>query len=71
MLDNINVRFFCMESDPEINEVEISHDEFTEIYAISESFKPRLDIVKYSLYANGCRQLCITLWVDRETAEPV
>jgi hypothetical protein len=72
MLESINVRFFCFEvTEDGIEEVEIEHPEFVDLYAIAECLKPRLDIVKHSVFANGCRQLCITLWAERETGEPV
>ena len=72
MLESINVRFFCFDvSEGESDLVEIDHSEFVELYAIAEALKPRLEIEKHSVFANGCRQLCITLWAERETGEPI
>ena len=73
MLESINVRFFCFDilAGEGLDLVEIDHSEFVELYATAECLKPRLDIEKHSVFANGCRQLCITLWATRETGEPV
>jgi hypothetical protein len=56
MLEAINVRFFGLDSE---DTVEISHREFVELYAANPS--ARIDIEKHSVFANGVRQLCITL----------
>ena len=62
MLKEINVRFFV--ADYETNEewgepVEVEYREFVERYA--ENPHGRVDIEKHSVFANGVRQLCITL----------
>lgn len=73
MLESINVRFFAFEQDEfgELDTVEIDYNEFTDLRSIAEPMGARTDIVKYSVFANGCRQLCVTLWAERETGEPV
>ena len=56
MLKEIDVRFFLADGD---DFREIDHDEFVEIYAMSPDC--RVDVEKHSVFANGVRQLCITL----------
>ena len=56
MLKEIDVRFFLDDGD---DFREIDHDEFVEIYAMAPD--SRVDVEKHSVFANGVRQLCITL----------
>ena len=56
MLEAINVRFFAL-SDEE--PIEIEHREFVEFYAVKP--EARIDIEYHSVFANGVRQLCITI----------
>ena len=56
MLEAINVRFFAL-SDGE--PVEIEHQEFIDFYAVKPD--ARIDIEHHSIFANGVRQLCITI----------
>jgi len=70
MLESIDVRFFCFEQiDETVDLVEIDHSEFVDLYTIAPS--ARVDIEKHSVFANGCRQLCITINVERETGSLV
>lgn len=67
MLKQINVRFFVANYDntTEIEHCEeIEHSEFVERYA--ENPHARIDIELHSVYANGVRQLCITLNEESE-----
>jgi len=64
MLENIDVRFFVVglfQSDDGsvIDTIEIDHQEFVDRYA--EHPHARVDVDLHSVFANGVRQLCITL----------
>ena len=61
MLKNINVRFFVTtyDDDADIDTNEIDHQEFVDRYA--DNPHGRVDVELHSLFANGVRQLCITL----------
>ena len=56
MLEAINVRFFAL-SDGGL--IEIDHQEFVDLYAVKP--EARIDIERHSIFANGVRQLCITI----------
>ena len=66
MLEAINVRFFGLDPEDVGDIVEISHCEFVELYAANPS--SRIDIEKHSVFANGVRQLCITVNQEIEHA---
>jgi hypothetical protein len=61
MLKNIDVRFFFTGYDDDANLYthEIDHQEFVDRY--SEEPHARIDVELHSVYANGVRQLCITM----------
>jgi hypothetical protein len=63
MLEAINVRFFGLDPEDAGDIVEISHDEFVELYAANPSAV--IDIERHSVFDNGVRQLCIT--INQET----
>jgi hypothetical protein len=65
MLKEIDVRFFVVTDFDTDEATEITHQEFVERYAASPG--SRVDIEKHSVFANGVRQLCITL--NEETAQ--
>jgi hypothetical protein len=58
MLKDINVRFF-VEGFDDLDENEVTHQEFVDLYAVEPH--SRVDVELHSVYANGVRQLCITL----------
>lgn len=61
MLKTIDVRFFVVtyDDDADLVEFEIDHQEFVDRYV----YKPdaRIDVELHSVFANGVRQLCITI----------
>ena len=57
MLKNINVRFFVADYDDDAKEID--HQEFVDRYA--DNPLARVDVELHSVFANGVRQLCITL----------
>lgn len=58
MLKDINVRFFV--EDPDFFDLnEVKHQTFVDLYAKTPD--ARVDVELHSVYANGVRQLCITL----------
>jgi len=61
MLKDINVRFFVDALD-DLDVNEVTHQEFVDRYA--ETPHGRVDVELHSVYANGVRQLCITLNED-------
>jgi hypothetical protein len=70
MLESINVRFFCyehVEDRPDI--VEIDHNEFVDLHSIAPH--ARIDHELHSVFANGIRQLCVTINADRDSGESV
>ena len=73
MLESINVRFFCYEQTEgafaPFDIVEIGHDEFVELYSIAPD--ARIDHELHSIFANGVRQLCITINAERESGSIV
>jgi hypothetical protein len=58
MLKDINVRFFVV-SDDDVDMQEVTHDVFVDEYAANPH--GRVDVELHSVYANGVRQLCISL----------
>jgi hypothetical protein len=58
MLKDIDVRFFIDALDG-LDTQEVTHQEFVDRYA--EKPDGRVDVELHSVYANGVRQLCITL----------
>lgn len=69
MLESINVRFFCFQQTEGPFEpfdlVEISHSEFVELHSIAPG--AIIDHELHSVFAQGCRQFCITLNAERES----
>jgi hypothetical protein len=58
MLKDINVRFF-VEGFDDLDKNEVTHQEFVDLYAVEPH--ALVDVELHSVYANGVRQLCITL----------
>jgi len=58
MLKDINVRFF-VEGFDDLDVNEVTYQEFVDLYAVEPD--SRVDVELHSVYANGVRQLCITL----------
>jgi len=58
MLKVINVRFFVDTLD-DLDVNEVTYQEFVDLYA--EAPDSRVDVELHSVYANGVRQLCVTL----------